>query len=76
MAAGIKYWFIYTLTPFLRIMKYILTFKPLQVTNIQFSLQYFSWITHQDQENIRNDHQLKRLLIVKQILLVNTLGNI
>ena len=28
------------------------------------------------QENRENDHQLKQLLIVKQILLVSTLGNI
>ena len=29
-----------------------------------------------DHENKGNDHQLKKLLIVKQILLVSTLGNV
>ena len=33
-------------------------------------------ITHQGHENKGNDHQLKKLLIVKQILLVSTIGNI
>ena len=30
----------------------------------------------QDHENKGNDHQLKELLIVKQILLFSTLGNV
>ena len=33
-------------------------------------------ITHQGYEKKRNDHQLKKLLIVKQILLVSTIRNI
>ena len=39
-----------------------------------FSLQYHPWIKHKGQENKGKDHQLKKLLIVTQILLVNTLG--
>ena len=33
-------------------------------------------ITHQGYENKGNDHQLKKLLIVKQILFVSTIGNV
>ena len=33
-------------------------------------------ITHQGHENKGNDHQLKKLLIVKQILLTSTIGNV
>ena len=33
-------------------------------------------ITHQGHENKGNDHQLKKLLIGKQILLTNTIGNV
>ena len=38
-----------------------------------FSLQYHHWITHQCHENEGNDHQLKKLSIVRQIVLVSTL---
>ena len=41
-----------------------------------FSLQCDPWITDQGCENKGNDHQQKKLLIVQQILLVNTLGNV
>ena len=37
-----------------------------------FSLQHHPWIKHKGHENKVNDHQLKKLLIVKQILLVST----
>ena len=40
-----------------------------------FSLQYHPWIKHLGQENIENDHQRKKLLIVKQTVLVSALGN-
>ena len=39
-------------------------------------LQYCPLIKHLSQKNKGNDHQLKKLLIVKQILLVRTLGNV
>ena len=39
-----------------------------------FSLQYHPWIKHQGHEYQVCDHQLKKFLIVKQILLVSTLG--
>ena len=32
--------------------------------------------SHEGLENKGNDHQLKKLLIVKQILLLSTLGNV
>ena len=41
-----------------------------------FSLQYHPWITHEGDENKRNDHQLRKLLIVWQILLVSALKNV
>ena len=41
-----------------------------------FSLKCHPWITDQGCENKGNDHQQKKLLIVQQILLVNTLGNV
>ena len=41
-----------------------------------FSLQYHPWITLEGHENKGNDHQLKKLLIVTQILNISTLGNI
>ena len=37
-----------------------------------FSLQYRPWIKHEGHENKGNDHQLKKLLIVRQNLLVRT----
>ena len=39
-----------------------------------FSLQFHPWITHQGHENKRNDHKLKKLSIVTQILSIDTLG--
>ena len=39
-------------------------------------LQYCPLIKHLSQKNKGNDHQLEKLLIVKQILLVRTLGNV
>ena len=41
-----------------------------------FSLQYHPWIKHESHKNRRDDHQLKQLLIVKQILLVSLFGNV
>ena len=41
-----------------------------------FSLQYHPGITHIGYENKRSDHQLRKFLIVKQILLVSTLKNV
>ena len=41
-----------------------------------FSLQYYPWITHEGHENKENGHQPKKLLIVKQILLISMLGNV
>ena len=40
------------------------------------SLQYHPWIKHWGHENKGNDHQVKQLLIIKQILLVSSLGNV
>ena len=36
----------------------------------------YSCIIREDHKNKENDHQLKRLLIVEQILFVSTLGNV
>ena len=41
-----------------------------------FSLPYHPWITLESHENRGVDHQLKQLLIVKQILLVSPFGNV
>ena len=41
-----------------------------------FSLQYHPWMTLQGHKNKGNDHQLKKLLIAQQLLLVSTLGNV
>ena len=41
-----------------------------------FSSQYHPWINHDDNENKGNDCQFKKLLIVKQILLVITMENV
>ena len=41
-----------------------------------FSLKYHPWIKHYGHENKRNDLQLKKLVIFKQILLVSTFGNV
>ena len=49
---------------------------PLRVTVSDFSFLYHPWSKHYGQENKGIDHLLKFLLIVKQILLVSTLGNV
>ena len=41
-----------------------------------FSLQYHPWMTLQGHKNKGNDHQLEKLLIAQQILLVSTLRNV
>ena len=43
-------------------------FNPLTYS---FSLQYHPWVTHKGHEKKGNDHQQKKLLIFKPILLVN-----
>ena len=40
---------------------------------LHFFLKYHPWITHEGHKDKGNDHKLKKLLIVKQILLVSTL---
>ena len=40
-----------------------------------FSLQYHPWIKCKGHDNSENDRQFERLLIIKQILLVSTIGN-
>ena len=37
----------------------------LEWPSVNFSLQHHNWIKHISQENERNDHKLKELLIVK-----------
>ena len=46
----------------------------LRMTSIysNFSSQYHPWIKHEGHENKANDHQVKKLLIFEQTLLVNT----
>ena len=39
-----------------------------------FSSQYHSWINHEGHNKKRNDHQAKKLLNFKQILLISTQG--
>ena len=39
-------------------------------------IQYHPWIKHEGYENKGNDHQLKKLMIVIQTLLVSVLGNV
>ena len=54
-------------------------FNPLNSQNDQHLVSPYNNTAEsfiQDHENKGNNHQLKRLLIVKQILLVNTLGNV
>ena len=48
--------------------------KEWQASN--FSLQYHPQITHSGCENKGKDHQLKKLWIIKQILLLGNLGNV
>ena len=43
---------------------------------IKFSLQYYPWIKDDSHENRGNDHQLRKLLIFQQILLLNIIGNV
>ena len=50
--------------------------NPLEWLASNFSLQYQHWIAHQCHENKGNDHQIKKLLIVRQILLVSTFVNV
>ena len=70
----------YTLVKFYRISgnggSPALTFNPQKWLLYNFFLQYYSWITHKGYENKRNDHQRRKLLIVKLILLVSTLKNV
>ena len=47
-------------------------FNPLWWLASEFSLQYHSWIKHLGHENRGDDHQLKKVLIMKQILLFST----
>ena len=41
-----------------------------------FSLQYRSWIKHLGHENLGNEHRLRKLWIVAQILLTGIEGNV
>ena len=50
------------------------SFIPLEWLASNFSVQYHSRFTHKGHENKGNDHQLKKLLTVKQILFVDTIG--
>ena len=50
--------------------------NPQECLASNFSLQYHPWIKHKGHENEENDHQLKRIAIVQQILLISTLGNV
>ena len=43
---------------------------------INFSLQYYPWIKDDSHENRGNDHQLRKLLIFQQILLLSIIGNV
>ena len=52
----------------------LLTLWPPKVISMNFSLQYHARITHEGYENNKKDRQLMKLLIVKQIPLVSTLG--
>ena len=51
-------------------------FSPLEWLASNFSLWYHLWIKHESHEKRGDDHQLKQLLIVKQILLVSLFGNV
>ena len=50
-------------------------FNPLTLKSDQHLISPYN-ITHQGHESKGNDHQLKKLLIVNQILLVSSLGNV
>ena len=49
------------------------SFDPLEWPASNFSLQYHSCITNQGHENKESEYQPKKLLIIKQISLVNTM---
>ena len=51
-------------------------FSPQEWLASNFSLWYHLWIKHESHEKRGDDHQLKQLLIVKQILLVSLFGNV
>ena len=52
------------------------SFNPWEWLASNFSLQDCPWIEHLGYGNKGNDQQLKKFLIVKQILLSRTLGNV
>ena len=51
-------------------------FSPQECLASNFSLWSHLWIKHESHEKRGDDHQLKQLLIVKQILLVSLFGNV
>ena len=53
----------------------LLTPKSAQLAS-NFFLQYHPWIKHSGHDDKPNDHQLKKLLTVRQILFVSTLWNV
>ena len=55
---------------------YAWLFNPLEWLASSFSLQKHHGIKHEGQEKTGNDHELKKLLILKQILLASTLQNV
>ena len=57
-------------------MKMLKNFDPLGGLASNFSLQCHPGIIHEGHKNKRNDHHLKTLLFGKQILPVNTSGNL
>ena len=52
------------------------TLCPYEWPQCNFSLQHHARVSHKGREIKGNDHQLKNLLILKQILLVSPLGNV
>ena len=69
-------WFVLLKLSIFRTLKRVKPFNPSEWLASNLSLQYHHWITHWCHENKRNDQQLKKLLIVWQILLVSTLVNV
>ena len=51
-------------------------FNPLGWLASIFSSQRHRWIKNSSYENKRNDHHLKKIMIMRQILLVSTIGNV
>ena len=51
-------------------------FDPEEWLTSSFSLQYYGWIKHKAYESKGYDHQIKKALINKQIILISTLGNV